>query len=262
VQLVLDGLGDAARAAEYDVVACSPAAVRTPRGRAVREIEERAEGVVVLHPHQCRLPGTGRRGGIPIVTIDHGGDAAAFPAVSVDNYGGGCAAVRHLLALGHRRIAFIAGAEELESARARRRAWEDTLARAGLGPDPRLVAPGRYTERGGREAAAALLRCRPRPTAIFAADDLSAVGALRAAVAAGLAVPRDLSIVGFDDVAEASQVSPQLTTVRQPLFEVGRVAFARLLALMRREPLEPGGAVLPTALVVRGSTTTPSLEQA
>jgi LacI family transcriptional regulator len=258
---VLEGLTQAARAADYDVVVCSPtAALRTPRSGLVRQIEELAEGVVVLHPYAYQLPSAGQRGRIPVVTIDHGGQLAAFPSVSVDSYGGACTAVRHLLALGHRRIAHLTGAEEFESARARRRAYEDTLAWAGILPDPRLIATGRYTERGGHDAATVVLRCRPRPTAIFAANDLSAIGALRAAEAAGARVPRDLSVIGFDDVAQAQQVSPQLTTIRQPLFEVGRVACERLLALMRREPLHRAETVLPTELVVRSSTASPPRE--
>jgi LacI family transcriptional regulator len=121
-------------------------------------------------------------------------------------------------------------------------------------PDPALLAAGDFSEQGGRAAAAALLRPRRRPTAIFAANDLSAFGVLAALREAGLRVPRDVSVVGFDDLPAAAHVQPPLTTVRQPLREMGGAAVRSLLARIAGEPAA-GAVTLPTALVIRESTT-------
>jgi LacI family transcriptional regulator len=255
---VLAGIHRGARDAGYEVVVCSPEEhVRTPSGGIVRLLERSAAGVVALVPYVYDYPSAAPEGRIPLVTIDHGGDPPWYPSVAADSYQGACAAVQHLVELGHRTVAFIAGVERLASARERRRAWADTLVQHGLTPDEGLVDHGWFTRHGGLEAAARLLERRPRPTAIFAANDLSAIGALAAAEAAGLSVPRDLSLVGFDDVAEAVQVRPQLTTVRQPLQELGRVAFELLLALMQGRRVGAGERLLATELVVRGSTGPP-----
>lgn len=254
---VLAGIYQEARDAGYDVLVCSPNdGLRAP-GSVVRQIEAHAEGVVVLHAYGFQHPSTAARGRIPLVAIDYAGERPPFPSVAADSYGGARAAMHHLLALGHRRIALITGADEFASAKARRTAYEDALAEAGLPLDPELVGRGKYTERGGHDAAARLLRVRPRPTAIFASNDLSAVGALRAAAALGLRVPRDLSLVGFDDAPEATEADPQLTTVRQPIAEIGRRAFERLLALMQGRPAGELETLVPTKLVVRASTGPP-----
>jgi LacI family transcriptional regulator len=261
-QEVMAGIHRGAREAGYEVVVCSPEErVRTPSGGIVRLLERSAAGVIALVPYVFDYPSAAPVGRIPIVTIDHGGDHPWYPSVAGDSYQGACAAVRHLLELGHRRIAFIAGVERLASARERHRAWVDTLTQHRLTPDEALVATGRFTRHGGLEAATHLLASRPRPTAIFAANDLSAIGALAAAEAAGLSVPRDLSIVGFDDAAEALQVQPQLTTIRQPIQDLGRVAFEMLLALMQGKRIDSVERLLPTELVVRGSTGPPPREE-
>ena len=143
---------------------------------------------------------------------------------------GGEAAAKHLAELGHKRIAFITGLPGFRSARERLAGFEGGLERAGLKLDPKYVAEGAYTFESGIACAEALLKLEPRPTAIFASNDEMAAGVLQAARRAGLEVPRDLSVVGFDDFQIASRLWPPLTTVRTPTREIGRIAAEQLIS--------------------------------
>jgi LacI family transcriptional regulator len=194
--------------------------------------------------------------GIPVVAVDpHTGDSGV-PTVASDNLHGARLATEHLLELGHRRIGFIAGRPDLQSARLRQRGYELALSQAGLLVDPGLVAEGGFEQELSHEAALRLLTVADPPTAIFAANDLSAMGVLTAAAELGLEVPADLSVVGFDNVPESVMAEPPLTTVEQPIQLMGRRAVEMLLALL-------GGAdvadrvTLPTRLVQRRSTAAP-----
>jgi LacI family transcriptional regulator len=191
--------------------------------------------------------------GIPVVAVDpHTGDSWV-PTVASDNLHGARLATEHLLELGHRRIGFIAGRPDLESARLRQRGYELALADAGIRIDRTLMAEGGFEEEPAREATRAILLGPEPPTAIFAANDLSALGVLAAAAELGLAVPADLSVVGFDNVPESVMAEPPLTTVDQSIQLMGRRAVELLLGLL-------GGAdvvqriTLPTRLVQRHST--------
>jgi LacI family transcriptional regulator len=257
VSAVVTGAGSAARAAGYEMRVYSLVERgRRPPGGVTRLLEQIADGVIALLPFEFDYLEALSAARVPVVTVDQRTARARFPTVAADSYGGGRAAVEHLARLGHRRIAFVAGDERLASARERRRAYQDTLAAEGLPHDPRLVVPGRFTEEGGRSAAATLLRLRRRPTAIFAANDLSAFGVLGALRQAGLRVPQDVSLVGFDDLPAAAHVHPPLTTVRQPLAEMGASAVRSLLVQISGG-VAPGAVSLATALVVRASTAAP-----
>jgi LacI family transcriptional regulator len=161
--------------------------------------EVKAHGAAVLLPLS--------EADLPIVTIDEGAEAL-FPMVVADNYQGARLAVQHLAGLGHRRIGFISGNNLLASARDRERAFKDMQAHLGLDSDPELIAMGNFLQQGGFNAAKTLLRMTPPPTAIFAANDISAVGAMSAIRDAGLHEPEDISLVGFDDVAVATSCMP------------------------------------------------------
>ena len=175
--------------------------------------------------------------------------------VSATNALGGRAATEHLLSLGHRRIGVITGVPDWLSSVERLSGHRAALASAGVRPDPTLVVESDWAAEGG-ETAAALLLDRPKPpSAIFAFNDNMAVGVLRAAQARGLRVPEDLSVVGFDDAEHASTVTPALTTVRQPLAEMGRMAASVLLRLLANRRVEPLGIELET----RSSYATPPL---
>jgi LacI family transcriptional regulator len=194
------------------------------------------------------------RDGFPIVCLDRDIDSSAIPLVQVDNRLGGRLAAEHLLQLGHTRIAHVTGAPELHISDERLAGYQDALGEAGIEPSPSLVEPGTFTEEGGYRATRALLERAPDVTAIFAANDLSAVGVLNALAEADVHVPTDVSVVGFDDLRLAGYMSPPLTTVRQPAEGIARLATELLIGLTRGEDVEQMRHVLPPTLVVRGST--------
>ena len=182
---------------------------------------------------------------------------ARIPAVSAANTTGADRATRHLLELGHRRIAAITGPHDWVATEERRRGYHGALASAGILPDPSLEIEADFEIPGGTRAAAELLDLPERPTAIFAFNDNLAIGAIRAARARGLQVPDDLSVVGFDDSELASLITPELTTVRQPLAEMGRTAVNLLRRLLDGQRVETLHVELGTRLVVRASTAAP-----
>jgi LacI family transcriptional regulator len=181
----------------------------------------------------------------------------SIPSVSAAHMSGADQAMRHLLALGHRRIGAITGPPGWLATEDRRRGYRAALAAAGIPFDPELEVEANFEISEGEEAAAALLDLRNPPTAVFAFNDNIAIGTMRAARARGLRVPENLSIVGFDDVEHATIVTPRLTTVRQPLAEMGRTAVSLLVRLLERQSVETLHLELATRLVVRESTAPP-----
>jgi LacI family transcriptional regulator len=184
-------------------------------------------------------------------------DEPARMVVTNDSRGGARAA-RHLAELGHRCIAFISGPDTFRSSHERGRGFAEGLAEHGVTLDPAYIRRGAYTFESGVEAATELLALPQRPTAIFAGNDEMAIGVMKAARDAGLRVPEELSIVGFDDLPMASRVWPNLTTVRLPIRDMGRMAAEKLTA--RSRGLDPATLVQPEvdpSLVVRDSTAEP-----
>jgi LacI family transcriptional regulator len=161
------------------------------------------------------------------------------------------------LSLGHRRIGAITGPAGWKATEDRRRGYYSGLAGAGIAPDPELEVEANFEVGGGARAAAQLLELADPPTAIFAFNDNMAIGAMQTARARGVRVPDELSIVGFDDLEEAGIVTPALTTIRQPLAEMGRIAVSLLLRLLDNQPLEALHVELATRLIVRESTAPP-----
>jgi LacI family transcriptional regulator len=191
--------------------------------------------------------------GFPFVMVNRHMDPLAANAVVPDDYAGAVAAIEHLIALGHRRIGHIAGADTISTGHARRRGYWDALQRHGLLLDPALVVQGNYRESGGYNAMRGLLALDQLPTAVFAVNDLAAAGALRAMQEVGLQAPRDMSIVGFNDLSTAVQTTPALTTLRVPLHAMGAAA-GRLLAQLLNDEVATESVVIPVTLVIRGST--------
>jgi DNA-binding LacI/PurR family transcriptional regulator len=197
---------------------------------------------------------------IPVVVVDaHAPAVEALPHVVGDDIAGGELATAHLLALGHRRIAFVGDQFQnpfgFTSSRHRYEGFEHALDRAGLQPDPERVALGAHSRYEARELAARMLATPEPPTAIFAASDTQALGVITAAREAGLHVPDDLSVVGYDDIEIADYVG--LTTVRQQLFDSGRLGAELLLSEIRARSAPPRSVVLSPELVVRGTTAPP-----
>ncbi|HEX6524536.1 MAG TPA: LacI family DNA-binding transcriptional regulator [Streptosporangiaceae bacterium] len=200
-----------------------------------------------------------RRAAIPVVVIDAANaPPAGLPGVGATNWAGGLAATEHLLGLGHRRIAAITGPADLLCSRARVGGYRSALDRAGIGFDPALLRYGDFHYAGGYLRAAELLDLPEPPTAIFAGCDEQAFGVLEAARTRGLRVPQDLSLVGFDGLPVTGWSSPPITTVRQPLAEMGSVAAQMLADLIGGNAPAPGRVELPTELIVRESTAPPA----
>ncbi len=191
----------------------------------------------------------------PFVVVDPRGPLDdGIPSVSAAHSAGARAATEHLLDLGHRRIGAITGPSGWMASDERLSGYRAALVAAGVAPDPALEVEADFQTEGGVRAAAALLDRPDRPTAIFAFNDDLAIGVLYAARARGLRVPEDLSLVGFDDSERAAILSPALTTVRQPLAELGRMAVSLLIRLLDGQRLEALRIELATRLVVRDST--------
>jgi LacI family transcriptional regulator, galactose operon repressor len=192
--------------------------------------------------------------GAPLVAVDPHTGTSGLPTVVADNFAGAVTATRYLIGLGHRRIGFLAGRPDLESARQRERGFRHAMGEAGLEVVPELVLVGGYTIEGAEEPAHKLLGMDDPPTAIFAANDLSAIETIEVAQSRGVRVPDDLSVVGFDNVPESMVVDPPLTTIDQSIQQMGFEA-VRLLVSLIDEPDQPvADVVLPTELVVRQST--------
>ena len=194
--------------------------------------------------------------GFPIVCLDRDVNSPAVPLVQVDNRMGARMATEHLLALGHRRIAHIMGAPARISEE-RLLGYQGALEAAGVSPDSALVALGAFTETGGHDAMCALLAAAPDLTAVFAANDLSAIGAMNAIVASGRSVPGDVSIVGFDDLRLARFTAPPLTTIRQPAGEIARHSTELLLGMIAGKKPRTLHHLFVPELIVRSSTSAP-----
>jgi LacI family transcriptional regulator len=216
-------------------------------------IERRVEGIILTgaaRPHAVHEKLRHNR--VPYVVTWN--LATRAPAVSFDNRRAAGTAVEHLIGLGHRRIALVCGHTDLnDRALARREGFETTMRAHGLPVDPTLIREQAFEFVDGRIAMQALLARPEPPTAVFCANDILAIGAMYECRAAGIDVPRDLSIVGFDDLPIAQYTTPQLTTIRVPAGEMGRLATRTLIHMIRRGR-RPHTHELPIELVVRGST--------
>ncbi|NYV74735.1 LacI family DNA-binding transcriptional regulator [Streptomyces sp. UH6] len=259
---VIRGVERAARRAGLSVVLSESAGRHTPGG-------SWADQVAARRPHGVILVLSGLDEGqrtlltsrsIPFVVMDPAGDPGAdVPSVGATNWQGGLSATRHLVELGHTRIGAISGPTRMMCARARVDGYRAALETAGLAVDPDLIIDGDFHHEAGYRLGLDLLRRENRPTAVFAGNDLQALGIYEAARELGLRIPDDLSVVGFDDLPVARWVGPPLTTVRQPLTEMAEAATRMVLELGREEKPTAGARMeLATSLVVRSSTAPPA----
>jgi DNA-binding LacI/PurR family transcriptional regulator len=251
--LVAAGVEEEARERDYVLVLCSTDFEAEREAQYARLLRgRRLDGVV--HLSGTGLPPTALvelARAEPVVVVDERIPGLDLPFVGSDNRRGARLAAELALARGHRRIAIVAGPPGLWTAEQRLAGYREALAGAGLDPDTMPVAVGDYRLESGRAAAARLLAAE-RPTAFLVANDLMAIGCLQQCLEAGLSVPGEVGIVGYDDVPLASLVTPRLTTIRQPAREMGRVAARILLDRIEGRPVEPA-TDLPAELVVRES---------
>lgn len=207
-----------------------------------------ADGVIIITPSAVTFPTT-----FPLVAIDpHSGDTD-YPAVIATNRAGALEVMEYLIGLGHQRIGFIGGRENLKSAQQRLRGYTESLQKANISLDPALIQQGDYRRRTGYRCAQELLNLPVPPTAIFAANDESAIGTIEAAREAGLRIPDDLSVVGFDNMPGTTDITPALTTVEQPMNEMGYAATEILIDLLQGKSLKNRVHEVPTKLIVRDS---------
>jgi DNA-binding LacI/PurR family transcriptional regulator len=247
------GIEQAAHDAAYGVSISSVRSLNRPSVIAAihRLRDQGVDGVVVIAPLRAGVEALRHlRPDFPLVAVEAGPDAS-IPVVTVDQVAGAAAATRHLLDLGHRTVWHMAGPADWKEAEERVEGWRRALRAAGA-PIPPMVR-GDWTARSGYELGRALLEEREL-TAIFVANDQMALGLLRRIHEAGREVPRDLSIVGFDDLPEAAYFTPPLTTVRQDFAELGRRCLHVLLARIEGEQSSEERVVVAPELVVRGST--------
>ena len=215
----------------------------------------RVDGIIVVGSHlgdKSTLLEMANRG--VICLIERNFTDPTIPCVSVDNKKGARLAVEHLIALGHKRIGLITGNLHFQTAIERLEGYKETLSQHGLPIEEELIAWGDFQHKSGYDGMKQLLKLPNRPTAVFASNDMTAIGALQAAGEAGLSVPRDMAVVGYDDITFASMIHPQLTTIRQPLFEMGTLAAEGLIDRIKKgDEAAPFKKLLPLELVVRQS---------
>ncbi|GAA2088397.1 LacI family DNA-binding transcriptional regulator [Pseudolysinimonas kribbensis] len=258
---IITGVERAARSSGRSMVLTQSGDRRSPgRDWIDGALRRRPEGVVLvfsdLAPDDKRRL---RTRGIPFVVIDPSGDPAPdVPSVGSANWSGGYSATRHLIDLGHVRIAAITGPEGVLSSTARLSGYRAALESAGIPLDESLVLRGNYQYGDGLARGLELLERRDRPTAVFAGTDVQAMGVYEAARRRGVAIPAELSVVGYDDIRVAAWANPPLTTVLQPLAQMGEEATRLVIRLSEGEPAEASRVDLSTTLVVRDSTTAPS----
>lgn len=254
---VVSGVEEVAHAAGLSVVLTVSGDRHAPSSDWIDGVlRRRPVGVILVFsdiaaPYREKL----RSRGIPFVIVDPAGDPSPdVPSVGSANWSGGLMATRHLIELGHRRIAAITGPEDMMCSLARVDGYRSAMNAAGLPIDPAWIRFGDFHPDGGHAHARELLALEEAPTAIFAGSDLQALGVIAAGSAAGLRVPDDLSVVGYDDIALSRWMSPQLTTIHQPLRRMGEEATRLALRLADGATAETLRMDLATHLVVRGST--------
>ncbi len=253
---ILKGVGLALRDSRFDLLAYSGSKHGESEGWERRSLS-RLSGTLIDAAIIVTPTVVGASSEIPIVAIDPHTGRADLPTVESDSLEGARMATRYLVELGHTRIGFLAGRPDLRSAVLRESGYRLALNEAGITYDPDLTRVGMYHPHTARDAALSLLRIPQPPTAIFAANDLSAIAILEVARQVGLDVPRDLSVIGFDDVPEASQFSTPLSTIRQPMRRLGAEAARMLVLLLNGDTPAATHLVLPTRLVPRATTAPP-----
>jgi LacI family transcriptional regulator len=249
---LLKGAAQAIRGTGYELVVFSDCGQRDDQvgweRRSLGRVSALTDGAILVTPSSVDVPFAA-----PVVAVDHNVRSSTLPTVDSDNLSGAVTATEYLIGLGHRRIGFLAGRSDLESARLREQGYRRALESAGIAFDPELVRVGGYQPETAREAARELLLLDRRPTAIFAANDTSAIETVAVARAQGLSVPDDVSVIGFDNVPESVLCEPPLTTIDQSIQRMGREAVRMLIGLIEDPSSRSDHVILPTRLVVRAS---------
>ena len=251
---LIRGMDVAARRNNLHLLVSSSHGSASETAQALRMLQGRVDGLLVMSPHaDADLLAENLPARLPAVLMNTRVRGNGYPSLIIDNYAGAYAMVRHLVERGFRRIALIAGPEQNFDAQERRRGYATALAQLLPGA-AEIVLPGDFTEGAGYRAAQAVQARRERPDAIFAANDTMALGCLFALNEAGVRVPQDIAVVGFDDIPIARYVTPGLTTVRVRIAELGERAMARLISLVEQpDSAQTHAETLGCDLIVRQS---------
>ncbi|MFN2601308.1 MAG: LacI family DNA-binding transcriptional regulator [Gemmatimonadaceae bacterium] len=256
---VIRGIDIAARRAGYHLIISNSHHDKTEIESAMRAMRGRVDGVIIMSPDidaqalMANLPDAH-----PVVLLNCAIRGATFDSVNIDNTRGARTIVQHLISHGHERVAIITGAPRNIDGHERLLGYRAALRAASIKRDQRYEVRGSFTEDSGYEAAGALLEIRPRPTAIFAANDSMAIGALSALREAGIRVPDDMAVAGFDDITIARYLNPPLTSVHVPIAELGERAMAKLITALRDKDRHVRRQdLLGTTLVIRSSCGSP-----
>jgi LacI family transcriptional regulator len=256
---IIRGIDEALDAENYDLMLYTTHRRKTKESVYVTKLTRKlADGLLLILPRNASAYlDTLRQRRFPHVLIDYLSDGQNAPSISATNFRGAYDAMSYLLSLGHRRIGFITGNMEFGCARERLAAYKEALKDHGIPVDSALIREADFMQPQGYQCAQQLLSLPQPPTAIFASNDMMAFGVMEAARERGLRLPEDLSIVGFDDIPQAEHVHPALTTVRQPLEEMGRSAARLLLHYIAEPSAEVERIELPTELILRESCQAP-----
>ncbi len=252
---IIRGIDLAARREHFQVLVSSSHADTETLLSAVSSMRGRIDGLIAMAPDAqttAALAGFIRK--FPVVLLNSGPTQAECGTISIANFDGAYAMVRHLQSFGHRSIAMVKGPAGNIDAEERLRGYRMALRDSGIEPEPSLEVPGDFTEASGYEGAVTLMQRQLRPTAVFAANDYMAIGVVSALRDAGVRVPEDIAVGGFDDIAISQYLSPPLTTVRVDAYTLGERAVMQILPFTRtRKPVIAYHEMVPTQLVLRRS---------
>lgn len=252
---VIQGVAEKIAAESFDLMLYTTGLTEKNQKRFIQKLSKKVvDGLVVLLPRESAdLEKELFSSDLPIVLIDHRGINTDVPTIAVTNEKGGYDATTYLVSLGHRSIGFVTGVLDFGCSMERLEGYKVALASHDIAFESRFVIPGDFTASSGYAAAKSLMDLENPPTAIFCSNDEMAIGAMKAVQDMGLRVPYDVSIIGFDDISKASIVDPPLTTIRQPLLEMGENAATLVVDLINGTKIHKTCVVLQTELVVRGS---------
>jgi LacI family transcriptional regulator len=224
-----------------------------------RLLDQSTDGVLLLLPYETvGITDALLEHNVPFIAIgDRNEPTTAFPTIGSTIWHGGYTATEHLISLGHTRIGIITGPLHLMTSRARLAGYREALEQAGIPVDPALICEGNYMLGDGIKQTSRLLDMPEPPTAIFTGNDAQATGVYQALYQRNIRIPDAMSVIGFDDVMYAAQMSPPLTTIRQPLVEMGKMAANMLLQLVEGQTSIPSHVELSTSLVIRSSCAEP-----
>lgn len=252
---IVKGIEDIAHKNGYSVMLCNTDS-NADRERVYLELLKNrlADGVIFMAPVIGGEELTAIGGDFPVVQCCEYKEGAQVPMVSIDNHNAAKKATKHLISLGHKRIALISCRNSFLSTQCREQGFRSALEEAGCKLDNQYVVYGDYSFKSGHRAGSSLMTLNERPTAIFAISDIMAIGVLRAAKEKGFKVPEDLAVVGFDNISFSYMCDPMLTTVSQPKYDLGCTAMELLLRKIQGDMKEPVEIVLENELIIREST--------